>query len=108
VLVAAYDIANGQPFADIRAIAEPFAAALVLVPAAAGGGVRAVEIACASGRAEPPVPRNAALRALAAANPAAYCLPLLEALADSDAAGLRWPLGATCHLSVSVQTESFH
>jgi hypothetical protein len=108
VLIAAYDIANGPPFADIRAIAEPFAAALVLEPAATAARARAVEIGCASGCAEAPAPRSATLRALAAANPSAYCLPLLEALTRDRAATLRWPLGAACHLSVSLATGSFH
>ncbi|MGH8495498.1 MAG: beta-ketoacyl synthase chain length factor [Gammaproteobacteria bacterium] len=104
VLLVAYDVANGPPFADICPIGESFAAAIVLEHEIAGTGWQ-IDIAAAQGFADWPRARSPFLRALAAANPAAYCLPLLDALAAGRPAELRWPLSRSRHLAMRLRTE---
>ena len=90
VLLVAYDIANSPPFADLTPVAETFACALVLTPTAGEAdacvsterqdgplGVQS-SIALMSGRVPLQKPKAPALAELAAANPAAAGLSLLE------------------------------
>lgn len=88
VLFCAYDAPLTAPLDAKRFTEAPFAAALVLVPAGASGGVplsvemAEAEEACSSGLMDP----------LVAGNPAARCLPLLRALAAGRAARIGLPL----------------
>ena len=78
VLLCVYDVPMPPPLDAKRPIAAPFGAAFVLVPDGAGPAISlrwSAEAAHAAG------PLSAALRPLAAGNPAAQSLRLLEALA---------------------------
>ncbi|CAN5265898.1 hypothetical protein BH24PSE2_BH24PSE2_13960 [soil metagenome] len=108
VLLVVYDIANGPPFHDICPIAESFAAALVLDPDCGNTAGGSLELAVGAGSASSPEPQNLVLAGLAATNPAARCLPLLEALAAERPAELRWPLGTSVHLAATVNDSKIH
>ena len=91
VLLVASDIAATDPLNDLAAITETFGAAFVIEPAGAAPGA---EVRFVAEPAEPPVPRTAALAALAEGNPVGCALALIEQCVASDsaaAASLRFP-----------------
>jgi hypothetical protein len=87
VLLCVYDHKMPPPLDAKRPIIAPFGVGLVLAPPASGGGVAGIAVRYV---AEPPteagVSSQSGLRALAAGNPAARALPLLETLARGGAA----------------------
>jgi hypothetical protein len=83
VLLCVYDHPMPAPLDAKRGLIAPFGLGLVLAPAGQKGGMAEIEVQFAP---EPPpdnsaVPYQPALRALAAGNPAAHALRLLETLA---------------------------
>ena len=80
VLLCVYDHPMPAPYAQIRPVRAPFGVGLVLAPSAAGGLAR-LAVAHAPDAAQGTAPSNPGLAALAAANPAAQALRLLEMLA---------------------------
>jgi hypothetical protein len=83
VLLCVYDHPMSAPLNAKRNLVAPFGVGLVLAPAGQTGGMAEITVEFVS---EPPpdesaVPYQPALRALAAGNPAAHALRLLETLA---------------------------
>jgi hypothetical protein len=96
VALAAYDIASSQPLTDVFPISQPFGCALVLEPAGARAGWT-VAIGHGTGSATLTETAPAFVRKQVEGNPAARCLPLLDALARQRAEEIRWSTGpATC------------
>lgn len=105
VLLVAYDAPVPWPLVAVRPTRVGFAAALVLAPVAGSVpplGEIAVGFAPGPADAAGSVPLAAPLRDLAAANPAARSLPLLEALATGRARDLSLALFAG-RVEVSVR-----
>lgn len=108
VLLCAYDAPLGEPLAQCRPTAAPFAAALVLAPperAAAATDAPALARLELLYRAEPapaPAPDMTALGALAAGNAAARALPLLRALARREATRIVLPMLEDGRLEIAV------
>ncbi len=110
VLLVAYDIANRPPFASVAPVTESFACALVLVPdghpvPVPGAMAVQLDISLQPQPAAAVLPRAPALAALAAANPAAAGLVLLEQAAQLDQGGTaeaRVELPAAAHLGLNI------
>ena len=90
VLLAVFDYPFPAPLDGKRHIACPFAVALVLTPDRAPGSLFSLDVTWQSGPPEPAEapPDTAALAPLWRGNPAGRALPLLEAIARRQAAGL--------------------
>ncbi|MFT8243679.1 beta-ketoacyl synthase chain length factor [Roseomonas sp. BN140053] len=103
VLLCAYDAPLAPPLDAVRPTAVSFAVALVLVPQPDAGSRAALRLryATAAPAVDAPPPGSAS-RALAAGNPAARALPLLEAIAARRAAALAIPLLDDAWLAVEV------
>ena len=84
VLLCVYDHPMPPPYAQARPVLAPFGVGLVLAPPNAGGLAR-IAVAHTPEAAQDAMPRNANLAALAAGNPAAQSLRLLEHLARGQA-----------------------
>lgn len=103
VLYAGYDAVSQGPLAEMAPSAQPFAAALVLAPMPGAAACARLTLRIGA-EAAPTAPRHPALAALAAANPSACGLALLEALTSDAPAELA--LAAGPHLNLTVQMEA--
>ncbi len=94
VLLCVYDATLPEPLRAKRPTGPPFAAAFVLAPERGARALARIEVGhhadAAAGEDERPL--TEALRPLAAANPAARSLRLLEHLARGTAARISAPL----------------
>lgn len=103
VLLTVTDAPFDEPLNAVCPTGEPFAAALVLAPDAAGVGLARLAVDLADGPAGPPdAPRTAALRDLWQVNAAARALPFLEALAGASATRLVLPHGPHGGLEIEL------
>ena len=85
VLLCVYDHPMPAPYARLRPVVAPFGMGLVLTPPS-GRGLARLTVAHSTGEAEgETAPRDPGLAALAAGNPAAQSLRLLEHLARREA-----------------------
>lgn len=101
VALIAYDHGYPQPLHAVRPIVAPFGAALVLAPQRSGKSLACLEVDFVSGAGET-VMADAQLEALRTGVPAARILPLLEALARSEAAQITIAWLAASHLDIRV------
>ncbi|MGC8478220.1 MAG: beta-ketoacyl synthase chain length factor [Acetobacteraceae bacterium] len=92
VLLVAYDLPVPPPLGARRETRFACGVGLVLGPADAAGPMLRVDYRAVPAAADAGLPRLAALREIAAANPAGRALRLLEALARAEADALRLPL----------------
>jgi hypothetical protein len=100
VLFVAYDLPYPKPMRALRAVARPFAAALLLVPNASTKPVEQLRLDLAPGAAKVAWPEN--LPRDLANNPAAQAL-LVLALVAGDAGGkVRLPYFGASHLAIEV------
>ena len=102
VLLVAYDLPPPFPLSERRAMAAPFAVALLLNPAAGAKRLAALRL---ERRANPSASRldDARLEALRLGNPAARGLPLLQAIARSTASRVTLSAGASGCLELEVE-----
>lgn len=101
LLLVFYDVPPPSPLLEKRALAGAFGAALVLSSEPAPGALGAISIELCetteSSRADTPD-----LEKLRQGNPAARCLPLLAALADSRGGRVMLPFTTGCSLRVEL------
>ncbi|GAP64869.1 beta-ketoacyl synthase family protein [Mizugakiibacter sediminis] len=102
VLYVGYDAVSQGPLAEMAPSSQPFAAALVLAPAPGAAACARLTLGIGA-EAAPAAPRHPALAALAAANPSAGGLALLEALAADAPAALALAAGPHFHLTVHLE-----
>ena len=102
LLLFCYDHPMPAPLDASRPTADLFGAGLVLAAPGAGPRLARLQVRYDPAPAHPTLPRNEALRRLAAGNAIGRAIPLLEALArgDADTQALPYLDG---HLAVSVQ-----
>jgi hypothetical protein len=104
LLLCVYDVPFPPPLAAARVIAESFAVALVLSPAAtrAGQPRLTLSLAARNGRDRPSAPATPGLVPLHDGNPAARALPLLEAIARGRQTRLALPYLDDTMLGIDV------
>lgn len=81
VLLVAFDLPFPSPLNEVRTIAAPFAAALLLTPQATATSMARLQISLGEERADSTM-SSTELEALRNGNPAARALPLLQAIAS--------------------------
>jgi hypothetical protein len=86
VTLIAYDVPYPEPLHSARPIVAMFGMALVLVPRITERAIASLTVEMAYGASPDTVMTDPELESLRLGNPAARCLPLLEALARIDAA----------------------
>jgi hypothetical protein len=104
VVLAIYDVPTMGPLTDICTIQHSFGAAFVL-EAGTRSDTWPIEISCREGAVERQRLRSHQLQKLCDENPAAQALALLEAIASSEPALLRWPTGNATHLEMRLANE---
>jgi len=100
VLLVNYDLPYPEPMRALWPVARPFAAALLLVPKAAGSLARQLRLDLAAGAAETAWPENLPLDL--ASNPAGQALRVLALAARDAGGGVRLPYFGASHLVVEV------
>ncbi|MFY9314719.1 MAG: beta-ketoacyl synthase chain length factor [Burkholderiales bacterium] len=100
VLLVAYDLPYPEPMRALWSVARPFAAALLLVPRAAGSLARQLRVNLAVGAIETEWPEN--LPPELASNPAAQALRVLALAARDTGGGVRLPYFGASHLAIEV------
>jgi len=100
VLLVAYDLPYPEPMRALWSVARPFAAALLLVPEAAGSLARRLCLDLAAGAVETGWPEN--LPRELANNPAAQALRVLALAACDAGGGVRLPYLGASHLAIEV------
>ncbi len=106
VLLTAYDAPYPAPLDGVYDVGATFAASFVLAApsvAAPPGALARISIELRQGGCAPPMPDGLpSLEPLAAKNPAAHALPLLQALARKADASLSFPYHDDAHLSLRL------
>jgi len=100
VLLVSYELPYPEPMRALWSVARPFAAALLLVPTAAGSLARQLRLDLLAGAAETKWPEN--LPPDLATNPAAQALHVLGLAARDAGGGVRLPYFGASHLAVEV------
>jgi hypothetical protein len=100
VLFVSYDLPYPEPMRALWAVARPFAAAILLIPKAAGSLARQIRLNLAAGAAETEWPES--LPSGLASNPSAQALRILALVARDVGGRVRLPYFGTSHLAVEV------
>jgi len=106
VVLAAYDIAHGEPFTDICVIEESFGCALLLDPEDSEGWP--TRISCSASQTSWPKPATPQWQTLARRNPIARALSLLEIMADNRSDELSLPLNDHGSLKINMESRTGH
>lgn len=107
-LLVGYDMATEPPLADVAAIAETLAVALVIAPAHRGRppqelSAMAAEVRLVAEPALPPRPHTQVLAQLTAANPIGGALALIEQCVSGDTHTLRFPASPRAHVELRFE-----
>ena len=102
VLLVAFDLPFPSPLNEVRTIAAPFAAALLLTPQATATSMARLHISLDTEQVDSAMDR-AELEALRSGNPAARALPLLQAIASEQGQRLSVNYGAN---SLTIEVEN--
>jgi hypothetical protein len=100
VVLAAYDLKACTPLAEICSITEPFGCALVIDSSPDIDRGWPVQIVHQKDSVTDPGCKHAYIHSQMNSNPAARCLPLLDAFARECPADVAWPTGSTTSLRV--------
>ena len=101
VLLVAYDLPAPAPLDSLRSLSAPFAAALLLHPVRPDADSLGLDLRASANGDIPSTLADARLEHMRRGNPAAGCLPLLQALATRSIAPVRLAAqGVTLHVRI--------